>query len=387
VRGGGKTLTWAYTAADGIHFYGPVVQDVYAPDRGREPDNEHLTAGEAYGVTITSPDSVAVTDLMYSAVRFVRFEGVPMTRALAGGLREAIPPLGGYRDGPSEVARVDVPLGVTQAPDGSLFVADAGNRRIRKISGFDARSAVTNLGDLSGLKASKDEYRIVVIGNSFVFHNVLWPESIPGQIEAGLIRDGAKIGLGRKPHVTCFRVNGLNLFAKKDFVESYLSDGEADLVVLLENSLEHSYDLGARPDLQTGDKWKAVEAEQLRTIASSLKKGGTKFLMVYVPGRGSAISPLEETQYRVEVGSFVGFPIDTLQERIRETEVEDAFVASGVRSLPLLDAMVRADEMPDRVPLYNTRDEHPSPQGATWIGRAVVRYLEQWKPWQGDHNS
>jgi hypothetical protein len=380
-RGGGKTLTWAYTAADGIHFNGPSMQDTYAPDRGREPDHEHLTVGNAYGITITSQDSVVVTDMMYSAVRFVRFEGVPMTRALAGGFNEAIPPLGGYRDGPSEIARVDVPLGVTQGPDGSLLVADAGNRRIRKISGLDARSAVTNLGDLSSLKAPKGEYRVVVVGNSFIFHNVLWPESIPGQREAGLIRDGAKIGLKGRPHVTCFRINGLNLFAKKDFIESYLSDGEADLVVFLEDALEHGYDLSARPDLQTGDKWKAVEAEQLRAIASSLEKGGTKFLMVYVPGNGGGLSPLEEIRHRLELSSFLGLAYDTLSERSQDAEVEKAFLSSGVRALSLSGAMVRSEEMPNRVPLFNTRDEHPSPQGATWIGRAVVRYLEQWKPW------
>jgi sugar lactone lactonase YvrE len=52
---------------------------------------------------------------------------------------------GGYRDGPAATAQFRFPTGVALAPDGSIWVADAGNRKIRRIAG-DAVSTVAAPG-------------------------------------------------------------------------------------------------------------------------------------------------------------------------------------------------------------------------------------------------
>jgi len=56
---------------------------------------------------------------------------------LAGGsaLRAGVPAaVGGFKDGPVATAEFDRPVGMAAAPDGSVYVADSGNHRIRRLT-------------------------------------------------------------------------------------------------------------------------------------------------------------------------------------------------------------------------------------------------------------
>jgi streptogramin lyase len=100
-------------------------------------------AGDPFGTPfqLAMPDceSVVFSDARTHTLRYLH--ELPSV-ILAGARGEDSYDDGGFRDGPSTTALFDVPFGVTATADGSLLVADAGNRRIRRIVGFDRRRPI-----------------------------------------------------------------------------------------------------------------------------------------------------------------------------------------------------------------------------------------------------
>jgi len=72
-----------------------------------------------------------VADLKNQRVRMISARGQVVTVAGSG---PAGPLMGDYVDGPATTARFADPIGLCVAPDGSIFVADSDNQRIRRIS-------------------------------------------------------------------------------------------------------------------------------------------------------------------------------------------------------------------------------------------------------------
>ena len=82
--------------------------------------------GGRLGLTIDLDGNAIVADPVNHAIRRVTPEGVVTTIAGGNGA--------GLRDGPLEEAQFDSPQDIALGLDGSIFVADAGNHRIRKIT-------------------------------------------------------------------------------------------------------------------------------------------------------------------------------------------------------------------------------------------------------------
>jgi len=80
-----------------------------------------------YGVAVGPDGSLYIVDAGNSRVRRVRSDGTITTVA---GNRQ--PGFGGD-GGPATAARLAGPYGVAVGPDGSLYIADSGNRRVRRV--------------------------------------------------------------------------------------------------------------------------------------------------------------------------------------------------------------------------------------------------------------
>ena len=80
----------------------------------------------ALGLTVDQDGSVVVADRWNHAIRRVALDGTVTTIAGGNGV--------GLEDGPGETARFNSPRAVAVDIDGSIYVADADNHRIRKIT-------------------------------------------------------------------------------------------------------------------------------------------------------------------------------------------------------------------------------------------------------------
>jgi DNA-binding beta-propeller fold protein YncE len=91
------------------------------------------------GIALDSHGAVYVADTRNNRVRVI--DAASHTRTVAGSLP-------GYRDGPVKSALFDSPSGVAVSPDGTIYVADTNNHRIRQIRDG---SVTTVAGSGSGL--------------------------------------------------------------------------------------------------------------------------------------------------------------------------------------------------------------------------------------------
>jgi DNA-binding beta-propeller fold protein YncE len=377
--GAGSNLLLAYTEDDAVHLWSASggLQTVRADDRVEPFEDVEYAAGSFYGVTILGSHAVAVTDVLHDVVRFVRFKAKPYrnyvaSRVIAGQLREGDGAPGGFADGKAAISRVDVPLGIARLPDGTLVFTDSGNRRVRTISGIDPRGPVGP--DLVGLYGPKDAYRVTVVGSSFDFWNVLWPESIAGRIESGLL--AARTSLGKAPFVSTVRLDGTSVSDQASFVREHLGDGQADLVVMLIDDITQSHELDQFP----GGAWRTVTPQRLRALARDLERRGTSLLVVVIPNARSV--SLAEVP---EIGAFNDGLVSALafeQDNYRARQLAKFYTGiKGLHVLALQPAMERLEQTAGRYPLYYSRDIHLSPQGATFSGDTIAAELLRLKPW------
>lgn len=95
--------------------------------------------GTPFQLAMLDGETILFTDARAHTVHYLH----DYTSVLLGGASDEDPyDGGGFRDGPSTTALFDAPLGIIAAPDGSFLVADGGNRRIRRIAGFDRRQII-----------------------------------------------------------------------------------------------------------------------------------------------------------------------------------------------------------------------------------------------------
>jgi sugar lactone lactonase YvrE len=81
---------------------------------------------QPHGLALDASGRLVVSDQFNHAIRRVALDGTVTTVAGTG--------VAGHRDGPASTAQFSDPIGVAVAPDGTIYVSDRGNARIRMIA-------------------------------------------------------------------------------------------------------------------------------------------------------------------------------------------------------------------------------------------------------------
>ncbi len=363
--------------------------DVTTP-RGFRVNREGLTnTGPAAAIAAFRDDDFVYVDPLASAVRFGQTElGGPTTINYSRSLT-ATPPenaslgLAGFQDGTGVNARVDEPLGVTIGSDGSIAVADTGNRRIRLLSTFNHRTHLSTdaLGTEFPPKPDAKEFRIAVLGNSYIWWNQGWNDSIPGGIEDRLLRSAHS---SRQPRIIPIMRQGLPTLGALQYVRERLSDGLVDMVIIDIGTYGQSGGDGfAGPAFPSG--WQAALRDALSETRQVLARAKVAVLLVDFPG---ASDFADEFAYaRVPKGPRTD-AAPSLQNQPTNVqyyhdEIAAILSASGMQKLDLWPAFLDAYGQPRREPLFATWDHHLSPFGRSLVASNIADWLLRSHPWDG----
>jgi sugar lactone lactonase YvrE len=109
---------------------------------------------EPTGVVITDGGTIFVTDAGGSNVRVCNFGLLPLVTTLAGRADM------GLLDGTLEHARLNRPSGIAVSPDGTLLIADTGNKLVRAVvRGSDARGVQLTPEMIEALRPKASDFR------------------------------------------------------------------------------------------------------------------------------------------------------------------------------------------------------------------------------------
>lgn len=315
--------------------------------------------------------TVAFTDARTNTIRVL--ETVHGTLRIVGGAPNdnASGDTGGFSDGDGGASLFNAPLGIAVHGD-ELVVADSANRRIRTLTGIEYRhAAVPALGLLDfDAPASGDQYRIAFLGNSIVWHNTSWSDSIEGIIENKLNADHVT---PRPAHVIGVAGNE-KVGATAQYAEWLTSLGKLDLVLLTLNvaNIESSFG-DARGELPSTASWQPQLARRLRELRQRLASNHVALVVVTHP------FPYE---FDTSESAFTQVTQD-LSDRNDSIgkAINAAAVASGVPLVDLWPKFTEYEKQSVHSALFGGDDAHFSRNGRRMVAQWIVQALDQLAPW------
>jgi hypothetical protein len=182
----------------------------------------------------------------------------------------------------------------------------------------------------------------------------MWPDSIAGQIEQGLIRDRTSIGLKACPSVVTYRFSAGAINDLGSFLGTYYADHEADLIVFLLDTgnltkelatiRPHPEPMGKTPQDIAGD-YPEIQA-RLKKIRDTMRSGGADFALAFIPD-GRAISPLENPRRDQLPDSLQNFYSEirpAYQTYPMALEYLHEVTETGIKTISVLDHLVDGSE-------------------------------------------
>ncbi len=323
--------------------------------------------GYPFGLVLTGPASAVYTDPRTHTLRYLAGHG---TRVLAGEAYDDVEnDGGGFRDGIGSQALFDGPMGIARARDGGFIVADAGNRRVRRVSSFDERGYASPIdpgAPFPDLDAST--YNVLLVGNSFAWFDTDWQSSISGQLQARL----ARAGIGRPVRVVA--LPAMTLPATESYFRESVAYRPIDLVVMLVNSstIQQAYPVET---FATGAYVKPMTLE-LGTIRATLPKARFLVALHPYPWQYSTTESIYHRFYELTDDAWLD---------VSPAFHEQLLAASHGANLDTLDLWpaFAAAERTGHVPLFGTVTYHFTPAGRALAANAIAEYVMSEAPWRG----
>lgn len=383
---GASVPSWLFaTTSDGVfvidvtnnsvaRYYKSGIVDTF--DEGNQRIEGYRMFGYPYAIAPISAAQNGIifvyTDILTNAVRY--FIGGLTGVAIGSPVENARFSAGGYREGRTDDARVNQPMGIVRRGDGAFVIADTGNRRIRAIRGIELRHGLLP----EELADQRQYYRIVYIGDSTALYNQEWDQSVAGILERNLGENWKARGFPRPPRVYSIQLIA-DLNATKDYLNTYFASGLADMVVLQINStqiLSMENRLAPANLASSATQWQPVVTADLRSMSSTLGKSGVPLVVALTP-MPYEISPVETSaEYLSEYD-----PASTGEYMQVGPLMAQAVAAAGVPYANAFPAFWEQEMLPSHPALYSTSELHFSVAGAALNAQLILNELLETKLW------
>ena len=333
-------------------------------------------AGSVSSIVAFSTADFAYTDPLESSVRYGQrstIAGFDYVRPLnATPSEDAAFGDSAFVDGATGV-RFDEPMGIALGANGTLVIADAGNRRIRLAAPFDHKSDITEPEARQiPERADPKTFRVALVGSSYVWFDQPWNESIPGMLERLV---NAKRSAGSR-EIKIYPVMRLGLpnLAALSLIDNELASGNVDMVVWDVTTYgQITKDDGARTIYPVG--FEAPLAKALTETERDLGASHVVFVAAVHPGAGDL--PDEYAYARFVKGTPDDHP-DTADLR-DPAVIQDyhdrtaaALKSANVATVDLWPAFLSELQATQRMPLFNTWDHHLTPEGRRIVAAGLV---------------
>jgi hypothetical protein len=313
------------------------------------------------------------TDARSSTVRYLRlperpFATTDFTRVIAGGRLERQIDNAGYADGSYADSRFYAPNGIAVA-GGAAYVADTGNRRIRRVELPSFRMSESGLNDLAPYETSR--YQIAYIGASWAYWDSLDRDSICGRLETEL--DAAR--RFAKP-VRChpIRIDAATFGQIEDYLDNYLSPN-VDLVVI-NMTLAEAYSIF--PNSTPPSFEAAVAGFKQHVAALKAKFPAHTKLMLFWTFDSDDVSDVENLYEREDNGTRRNLPGDIADNYNKSSkDMMAAIDAPGIYNCDSYPDFLEYEKQPVAGPLYGTDDSHLSPRGSAFAAGLLARCIEK----------
>jgi hypothetical protein len=207
-----------------------LAKNVMLPEFGPSP--QHFKGVRPNGIIPLDRDHVIVSSSALDGLYFVRFgasDGIEATfsRRIAGEDWTEAVQAGGFRDGSPVASAFFAPMDLALDDRGNILVADGGNRRIRLVPAVDTHGFLGH-----GAASLGEAAHVLIVGDQYVFSNVMWDDSMGALLQARLNTARARLGMGKPVSVETAALTDVALDGQAAYIRDRLRHEGAGLTIV-----------------------------------------------------------------------------------------------------------------------------------------------------------